>query len=600
MFGFVTRVPLRYKIIGLGAVTLTIVALFTAASVYRVRTNESETAEFVDQTVPALDLLMNIDRDAYQAQYALEATLIDTNPDAQLELVAVWNENAQETRDQWNTYAALALGSTAEQEIWSSVEPAREEWIAAGDAFLALSTSEQASDRAAAIEALPEVRAAFDEMHAGFEDLQTSVYEPQFAVTSADVKHSATEIQEILLAGLAIALLLGGGVSLVVAGNIARRVERVNHAADRIANHDLVQIAAAMESLAKGDLTQAVEVSEQRVDVSWEDDLGQLAQNFNRMLDQIRRLEETFNITVTELGELVVDVRSSVTAVEGASNDLAASAADTGDAANQVAISISMVAEGADRQAEEVLTTNGSVQDIGGAMAFVGLSATSLSTAMENVQQAVEHSAQVVNELSDYSARVGTIVETIDDIASQTNLLALNATIEAARAGEHGKGFAVVADEVRKLAEQSTGATQEISALLEQVQQGIHQAVRTMDLTTMQEEQASEVMPIGQALHDAALQIDEINDRTSEVNDAVERVVSAMETISTDAALARDAASDVSAASQQTSAQVQEMVANTQHMLSLAERLNKSMVRFRTAHAPQLHALPETSASQAA
>jgi methyl-accepting chemotaxis protein len=264
-------------------------------------------------------------------------------------------------------------------------------------------------------------------------------------------------------------------------------------------------------------------------------------------------------------------------------------------------MSISQVAEGADRQADEVLTTNGSVQDIGGAMAFVGQSANSLTQAMQNVQQAVEHSSRVVNELGEHSARVGSIVETIDDIASQTNLLALNAAIEAARAGEHGKGFAVVADEVRKLAEGSTAATQEISALLAQVQNGIEQAVRTMDLSTTNKRAAvSGVVPIGQALNDAGLQIAEINDRAAEVNAAVERVVAAMETISSDSARSRDAAADVSAASEQTSAQVQEMVANTQHMLGLAEQLNESVARFRVASEARLSVMRAGERSRAA
>ncbi|MEZ4522638.1 MAG: methyl-accepting chemotaxis protein [Thermomicrobiales bacterium] len=533
--------------------------------------------------MPAIDLLLNIDRDAYRgAALALESSLLETDADSRASL-SDFEENSQQTRDRWEAYTDVSVRYPGEVEQWGAIEADREDWIESATALMALTGTGETADRQAALAMLPEVREDFQAMRAGYDSLQEAIYEPQFAATSAEVKSASADIQRILIGGLIAAIVVGGALALFLAQNISSRISEVRMTANEIAQKDLVAVVRAMEALSVGNLTQRVDPSRNRLAVKSRDELGDLAATFNLMLDEVQVLGETFNRTTSDLGELVSEVRASASDVEHATNEFAASASETGDAANQVAMSIAQIAESADQQADEVLATNGSVQDIGGAMAFVEQSAGSLNAAVDNVQLAVEHSSRVVNELGEYSARVGSIVETIDDIASQTNLLALNAAIEAARAGEHGKGFAVVADEVRKLAEQSTAATTEIGTLLHQVRSGIEQAVRTMDLTSTRYTVGFDgVVPIGEALNDAVIQIAEINNRTAEVNAAVERVSAAMEAISTSAEIARDAASDVSAASEETSAQVQEMVANSQHMAGLANRLNESVSRFNT------------------
>ncbi|WP_242653761.1 methyl-accepting chemotaxis protein [Thermincola potens] len=103
---------------------------------------------------------------------------------------------------------------------------------------------------------------------------------------------------------------------------------------------------------------------------------------------------------------------------------------------------------------------------------------------MLQVKDAVFETARKINELGEQSQKIGEIIQVIDDIAEQTNLLALNAAIEAARAGEHGKGFAVVADEVRKLAERSSKATKEIADLITNIQKGTKVAVESMQVGT--------------------------------------------------------------------------------------------------------------------
>lgn len=144
---------------------------------------------------------------------------------------------------------------------------------------------------------------------------------------------------------------------------------------------------------------------------------------------------------------------------------------------------------------------------------------------METIKNNVIDAAAKINELGRNSSQIGEIIEIIDDIAGQTNLLALNAAIEAARAGEHGKGFAVVADEVRKLAERSGKATKEIANLIKQIQRGTNEAVKSMEIGSVEvqagfelaEETKVALSSIIEAVGETVMQIQTISAAVEEV-----------------------------------------------------------------------------------
>jgi len=237
---------------------------------------------------------------------------------------------------------------------------------------------------------------------------------------------------------------------------------------------------------------------------------------------------------------------------------------------------------------------------------------------MEGIQRTVFATAEKVRELGRHSQKVGDIVQVISDIAEQTNLLALNAAIEAARAGEHGKGFAVVADEVRKLAERSAASAKEIAALITDMQAGIEEAVEAMQLGTREVEvRMEQARQAGQALEQilGALeatdqQVQRITQeaqslaervelvmravegvaRITEENTAAteemaaqsEEVMGAMESISAVAEETAASSEEVSAAAEEMHASIEQVAGSVRSLARMAAELRQVVSQFRT------------------
>jgi methyl-accepting chemotaxis protein len=186
---------------------------------------------------------------------------------------------------------------------------------------------------------------------------------------------------------------------------------------------------------------------------------------------------------------------------------------------------------------------------------------------MDNIKAKVDISTGRVREMGQSSAQIGNILETIDNIASQTNLLALNAAIEAARAGEHGKGFAVVADEVRQLAEKSATATKEITELVRSIQRTINEAVQAMD------EGAAEVDMGVERAHQANTALSDILRASEAVSSQTEEIVKAAKQMGGAAQAMVGDIETVSAVVQENTASTEEMAAGATEVKEAVENI---------------------------
>ncbi|WP_108944996.1 methyl-accepting chemotaxis protein [Shewanella halifaxensis] len=328
-------------------------------------------------------------------------------------------------------------------------------------------------------------------------------------------------------------------------------------------------ILSSIESMKQSIVTiEADSDLTRRIDITTKDELGQLSRSFNLMLDKFQSSLHSVAETSSSLAEssqgMATITADAAISVQTQRNELEMVAT----AMNEMTATVVEVAKNANDAADAAVQTDSQSQ--------AGLEVVNNTVqAIESLAVGIERASQVVKDLEDDSHQIGSILDVIKGIAEQTNLLALNAAIEAARAGEQGRGFAVVADEVRTLASRTQESTEEIQRMIEKLQGGAKSAANAMsDSRQYVDDSVNHARSAGEVLESIAKAIATITDMNTQIATAAEEQSTVSEEINTNIV-------NISNAAEQTAEGTNISSKESENLAIMAQRLSVLVQEFK-------------------
>jgi len=359
-------------------------------------------------------------------------------------------------------------------------------------------------------------------------------------------------------------------ISIVGLGVVSYRDTRkdLSETADQNEQNQIaiLRLLDEIADLADGDLTTQATVTE--------DFTGAIADSINYAIDQMRSLVSAINETAVQVSSAAQETQATAMHLAEASEHQAQEIAGASAAINEMAVSIDQVSANA--------SESSAVAERSVAIANKGAEVVQATIhGMDNIREQIQETSKRIKRLGESSQEIGDIVSLITDIADQTNILSLNAAIQASMAGDAGRGFAVVADEVQRLAERSAAATKQIEALVKTIQNDTNEAVISMETTT------SEVVRGARLAQDAGVALEEIENVSKNLADLIQNISNAARQQASSAGHISNTMNVIQEITSQTSAGTTATAKSIGNLADMANKLRESVAGFKLPESEQ-------------
>lgn len=411
-----------------------------------------------------------------------------------------------------------------------------------------------------------EVQNASDKIYNTADTLlaRTSSVESAFAAMTTSYTEPGSPVLSGAMFILILLLLVGMYANQRKAEKVRLRESEVSAEREKEENarnqEAIIRLLDEIDSLADGDLTVKATVTE--------DFTGAIADSFNLTIDQLRGVVGAINEAVDQVSKSAEETQQTSSALAEASRQQAQEITGASAAINEMAVSIEQVSANAS-ESSQVAEKSVEIAKKGGEVV------RNTIRGMDTIREQIQETSKRIKRLGESSQEIGNIVSLINDIADQTNILALNAAIQASAAGEAGRGFAVVADEVQRLAERSSNATKQIEALVKTIQTDTNEAVISMEDTT------SEVVRGARLAQDAGVALEEIETVSTNLADLIQSISNAARQQAASAGHVSNTMTVIQEITTQTSEGTQETARSIGKLTELSEDLRRSVSGFK-------------------